>query len=190
MNARVLAVLLGLPLLVAAIAVGGFAMNRSGGRLPMTLSEREVTIGPRGSDTAGRNLWLSWTDRRRPVPRPTPRQGLRRRTFVVLALDSSITDGSRLVPVEEHRDPDLLARKYPDGRTHIIAAATLMDNGALLQLNPPHMVIPRELTSRLPPVDAPTARIEGTTPVVWRPRFTVQVRWGRRWEPWVSDISW
>lgn len=182
MSGRVVALLVALPLLMTGAAVGRMVANRGGEREPIVLSELEVTVGQRGSETSGRRVWLNVSTQ--PVP-PPPREarGLRRRTYVALRLDPSITGQSRLTVVDRNDDPEVLATRYPHGQTHIITAATVTADGYVQRVDPSGLVVPRELAARLPVSS-------GTRPAfgVEEPYF-VTLRYGRHWEPWVVDAG-
>jgi hypothetical protein len=182
MNRRVIALLAALPILLTTVAVGRTMANRGGDREPIVLSERDVTIGRRGSDSSGVRLWVNWSDRR-PGGDSSRSRGLRRRTYVALHLDQAITEGSRLVAVDHHDDPDVLAQRYPSGRTHIITAATVTDDGRVQRIDPSGLVVPRELASRAPIASGTRAdfRVEE--------RYLVTLRYGRHWQPVLVDIQ-
>jgi hypothetical protein len=99
--------------------------------------------------------------------------------------------GSRLVPVDAAREAATLATRYPNARTHLIAAATIGMRrhtepgvepylaGWVMTVDPREMHVPRELAARLPPRDR---RDE-------QPSFTVEIDYGRRFEPWVVGVN-
>jgi hypothetical protein len=176
------------------------ARNRAGGREPIVLSEREVFASPRTDDRSAATLWLSWrpaagSAREVRVSRTLPREG-----FAVLELDGAAFRGltfereaeregaSRLVVVDADADADVLARRYPDGRTHLITAATLRfvpgrppDADAVIGISPQRIHVPREWAAELPRPDRETGRAS-------RP-FEVELRYGSNYEPWVTRIS-
>jgi hypothetical protein len=181
MNRRVIALLAALPILLTTVAVGRTMANRGGDREPIVLSEREVTIGRRGSDSSGVRLWVNWSDRR-PGGDSSRSRGLRRRTYVALHLDQAITEGSRLVAVDHHDDPDVLAQRYPSGRTHIITAATVTADGHVQRIDPSGLVVPRELTRGLLVSAGNSPAFRSHVP------YLVTVRYGRHWQPVLVDI--
>jgi len=168
-----------LPVLFTASILTLSATNRSGAvRAPMLLTSSEVSLY---NSPAGRAPWLSltWThviD----VPSPGVR-ALARRGFAVLTLlpDSGVE--SRLTVVDTGDDADALARRYPDGRTHLIAAATLRGR-RVVDLEPSRIAIPARLAAQLPPPAWRTSREPSTG-------LLVTVQYGSRHEPWLVDIS-
>ena len=60
MSWRSFVIALILPLWVTAATLASVARNRSGGREPMVLSEREVFMSPRTNDNTTATLWLAW----------------------------------------------------------------------------------------------------------------------------------
>jgi hypothetical protein len=183
MNRRVIAVLVALPLLLTTLTVARTMANLGGNRESIVLSEREITIGRRGSDSSGVRLWVNWSDPRKAGIERSRSRGLRRRTYVALHLDPAIPEGSRLVAVDHHDDPDVLAQRYPSGRTHIITAATVTDDGRVQRIDPSGLVVPRELASRAPIASGTRAdfRVEE--------RYLVTLRYGRHWQPVLVDIQ-
>jgi len=101
-------------------------------------------------------------------------------------------NGSRLVPVAVDRDADALAQRYPDARTHLIAAATLRVvrfelpagapyiGGRLLNLDPQRIQIRAELAAELP-LWTPGTRE--------RTPYAISLMYGSRWEPWVTEVG-
>jgi hypothetical protein len=150
MSVRIIGLLVALPLLMTSLAVVRMRVNRGGDRAPIVLTELEVTVGQRGSETAGRRIWLNWTTTPTQPARAASRRALRRRTYAAFELDPAITGQSRLVLVEHHDDPEVLAQRYPDGRTHLITAATVDEAGHVMRIDPSGLVVPREIASKLP----------------------------------------
>ena len=212
MTIRPFLVALLLPLAFTATTLALVAWNRSGGRGPILLTEREVYPAPRSDDNTVATLWLNWqsTALLRPVPRspatrnPEPVDRELRRGFAVMALrepetqrplppvvapgaaqggpaiDSriAVAPPSRLVVIDADSDAATLHRRYPDGRTHIITAATIavppgrpLAEGWVTSIEPQRIHVPRELA--LP-------RMGGG--------FELEVWYGLRYEPWISAI--
>lgn len=100
------------------------------------------------------------------------------------------TWASRLAAVDAAPDGETLAALYPDARTHLITAATVWIRrvqrpgqppylaGAVNDISPNRIHVPREWASALP-------RVQGSA----RPRFTMAVRYGARFEPWVVGVT-
>jgi hypothetical protein len=96
---------------------------------------------------------------------------------------------SRLVPVDAARDADALMARYSDARTHLIAAAvvqlsriappreTPFLSGIVANIDPVRIRVPRDLASRFPPQESRAAL-----------GYSVSLRYGRRWEPFVVDV--
>ena len=97
---------------------------------------------------------------------------------------------SRLVPVDAARDAGTLAARYPDARTHLIAAAVVrlsrvappMETpflaGMVTTVDPGRIHVPRELASRIP---GPGSRAA--------PGYSVRLRYGSRWAPFVVGVQ-
>ena len=68
MNRRIVILLLAAPVLVTAFVVGGAQWNRSDGRGPIHLTQREVSLTPRDAEHSAATLWLAWSE---PDPRAT-----------------------------------------------------------------------------------------------------------------------
>ena len=236
MIGRTFFVPLALPLLVTAATLTEVAINRSDGREPITLSEREVYVSPRDDNNSAATVWLTWhgspeavwLDRGRlaelgfdtsvdPASADAPnhyRRLLPRQVFVAMELNGPSFEramaaldrqgqfaprgdpgqdvrarASRLVVVDADRDAEALAQRYPNARTHLITAATVAvwHSGApsppgigasVSGIAPAQMQVPREWAGTLPFVNGREAR----TP----PPFEIDVRYGTRYEPWVT----
>lgn len=168
-----------LPVLFTGLVLTLSAANRSGElRPPMQLSGSEVSFfNP--LDGRASSLSLIWTH-----GVEAPSRGVRdlpRRGFAVLAMTAGSGVESRLTVVDTGDDADALAARYPDGRTHLIAAATIRGT-RVVELVPSRIAIPAHLATQLPPAAWRTSRAPGT-PLV------VTVQYGSRQEPWLVDIS-
>ncbi len=60
MTWRSFAIALLLPIWVTGATLASVSRNRSGGRDPIVLSEREVFVSPRSDDNTTATLWLAW----------------------------------------------------------------------------------------------------------------------------------
>jgi hypothetical protein len=176
MRVRPFLVALLLPLAVTAATLAAVAWNRSAGRGPIVLSEREVRwTGGYANDNTTATLWLVWQPEGRGRPSSAPAE--LRRGYAALELRDE-AERSRLFVVDVAADGPALQRKYPDGRTHIITAATIAvpaggtdDEGYVISVDPQRLHVPRELREPL------------TTG-----RFDVELWYGVRYEPWISAI--
>jgi hypothetical protein len=196
---RALVVALVIPVLVTGATLASVARNRSSARAPMELSERELSVARRDDNQTAATLWLSWHARPWPNLRSEDYRALPRRGYVALELNgpafaalSLPRDGerqrvSRLVVVDADVDPGVLEARYPDGRTHIITSATLrplpgrpLRDSLVMTIEPQRLHVPREWAARLPPPR--TFERDGLQP------FTAEVRYGARYEPWVTRI--
>ena len=147
-------------------------------RAPMRLTSSEVSLY---NSPTGRAPWLAltWTH-----VMDAPARGVRelpRRGFAVLTLSSDSGVESRLTVVDTGDDADALAARYPDGRTHVIAAATIRGR-RVVELEPSRIAIPARLAAQLPPPAWRTSRAPSTA-------LVVTVRYGSRQEPWLVDIQ-
>jgi hypothetical protein len=174
-----------IPLLFTGAVLAEVAVNRRGDGLrePIVLSERELSLAPHDDDNTAAMAWLMWSDRQRPLlDRRTVRKDLRRRVFVALALDPARAEGSRLVVVDVDADAAVLERRYPNGRTHLITAGTARPDGIVVNLDPVRINVPREMAAELP-------RWRATRDSRSHPPFTMSLRYGRHWEPWVVEVA-
>ena len=167
-----------LPLLITAATSAFVAWNRSGGRGPIVLTEREVQAPIVNADNTTTTLWLTWRSARR--PRTIGSVTELRQGFAALELrdEPFTTKASRLVVVDIDRDAATLERRYPDGRTHIITAATIAvpadgsyEAGSVVSLEPQRIHVPREWAGQLA-----------------RGGFDVELWYGVRYEPWITAI--
>lgn len=200
MRRRAFALALLLPLAVTAVTLASVARNRSGGREAMVLSEREVLAAPRSADDTVSAVWLAWHAHPMPILRAPADRTLPRQGFAALELDGpafralpfSREDdrerASRLVVVDADVDADVLAARYPDGRTHLITAATLRlvpgqpYSGALVVgIEPQRIHVPREWAAELPRDERRDERA--------RTPFDLEIRYGLAYEPWVTRIA-
>jgi hypothetical protein len=166
-----------LPLAITAVTLGSVAWNRSAGRGPIVLTEREVHATTPGDDNTTASLWLEWQTPRQ--PREQHAERALRQGFVALALQEvpPRDRGSRLVLVDADRDAATLHRRYPDGRIHIIAAATL-------SVPPDGSYADAMVVSLEPQRIHLSAERAGTL----RGAFEVELWYGLRYEPWISAI--
>jgi hypothetical protein len=175
MRVRPFLVALLLPLVVTAATLAAVAWNRSAGRGPIVLSERELQATAFDNDNTTATLWLVWQTERRGRPSNAPTE--LRRGYAALTLRDE-AERSRLFVVDVAPDGPALQRKYPDGRTHIVTAATIAvpvggtyEEGYVISVDPQRLHVPRE----------------------WRAplgggRFDVELWYGARYEPWISAI--
>jgi hypothetical protein len=198
MSRRAFVVALLVPLCVTAAAVASVAYNRSGGREPIVLTEREVYVLQGNGDDTTATLFLNWHPRRVPEPGRFQRdRSLPRRAFVALELDGPAFRAlpiererertSRLVVVDIDPDADTLARRYPNARTHLISAAVVRvppeasyADAVVVSLEPQRLSVPREWAAQLPRYDPTPERV--------RQSFEVEIRYGRNVEPWITAI--
>ena len=180
MNWRSFAIALLLPIWVTGATLASVSRNRSGGRDPIVLSEREVFVSPRSDDNTTATLWLAWQPSAGMNARMAARaaeaagdpaasgdRSLPRQAFIALELNGP---AFRALPVEREReltsrlvaidiDPDasVLAQRYPNARTHLISAGVVRvpagapyAEGIILSLEPPRIHVPRDLAVQLP----------------------------------------
>ena len=100
---------------------------------------------------------------------------------------------SRLVAVDADRDAAVLRHRYPDSSRYLVTAAVVHPVlmapvkeqsyivGTVNRVDPGELHVPTELAARLP-----RARVGSYSES--RPRYRVFVRYGRRLEPWVTDV--
>ena len=165
-----------LPVAITAMVLAEVAWNRSSGRGPIVLTQREATLYNGSGDRSMSALWLSWQQRSTPA---WDSGAGRQRGFAALELrdDPRRAGASRLMVVDVAADAATLMRRYPDGRTHIITAAQIMvpagqsiDAGWVVSVEPGSIHVPRDLG--LPP----------------RGPFEIELWYGANHEPWIGAI--
>jgi hypothetical protein len=196
-----------LPLLFTAFVLIEVGRNRSGVSEGIDLTEREITLsGDTGEnsgmtarvrwavDAESREVWLSpgqlealgfdLADRGERGGTEPVRQ-LERRAVIAFELRQQALD-SRLVPIDASVDRDEMLAKYPNRRTHLVAAGLVglrrdagqpnLPRGYVVSIDPRELHVPTGFAGRL--------RRNGP-----RPRtFTMTVRLGSRLEPWIVDV--
>ncbi len=198
MSWRSFIVALLVPVWVTGAMLASVSRNRSGGRDPIVLSEREVYVSPRNDDHTTATVWLTWHTPVVPDPRRLQQdRRLPRQAFVALELDGPAFRAlpiererertSRLVVVDIAPDADTLARRYPNARTHLISAGTVRvpadaayRDGIVVSLEPQRIHVPREWAALLPRYDPREGRVTQ--------RFEVEIRYGLNYEPWITAI--
>ena len=214
---RLFAVALALPVVFTVVVMINVQRNRSGGRAPMELTQREVSLGGGSDQNSGMTAWLTWSrddargdrwltpqqlealgfDLPRPISWPTLREHaqLPRRAYIVLELRESqptqsrlVPTRSRLAPIDAGLDPDVLAARYPNGGTHLITAGVVaLRAGGGSQVTP---WVDGTLVSLDPRgIHVPAALAERLRRGR-RPgvRFTLSARYGTRLEPWIVEV--
>lgn len=182
-----------IPVAVTAATLVSVSRNRATARAPITLTERELSPSWRSDDNSLTSVYLSWHSRPWPNLRREQWRALPRRGYVVLELDGPALQAldlpreadrdrlSRLVVVDADLDPRVLEQRYPDGRTHLITAATLrpvpgepIGRSAVVNIQPQRLSVPRQWALHL----------------AGRPsRFSADVAYGATYEPWITRIG-
>jgi hypothetical protein len=179
-----------IPLALTGATLVSVTRNRADARGPITLTDRELSASRRSDDNTVTEVYLSWHSP--PWPR-LDRQHFRalpRRGYVAMELGGPAFDAldlprdvdrprlSRLVVVDADLDARVLERRYPNPRTHLIAAATLrplpgrpLGESLVESVEPTRIAVPREWASRL------------------RAPYEVDVHYGARFEPWITRIG-
>jgi hypothetical protein len=205
-----------LPLAVTAASLSLVAWNRSSSRGPIQLSNEDVYLQTASSERTAVSAWLTWqsdvpgrdgitrdeletlgfdlpadppgADSARDYWRSLPRQA-----WVAFELvdDAALArpggsprPRSHLVPIDAARTAGELLARYPDGSRYLVTAGIVRPTivsppggqarfvGSVEALQPRTLHIPRQLM-----------------PALVRPPFRIAVRYGRRHEPWVDDVS-
>lgn len=200
-----------LPLLFTGVVFLEAQRNRRGARAAIELTERELLLTVGSEQNSGAAAWINWMTEQPPGQRWLSDQQLialgfdvsvavrgpgadrfyarqlQRRGYVVLLL-SDRPSRSRLVPVDAAPDKERLLADYPDGRTHLVTAATIgirrtqfpgrepYLDGYLVNIDPRRIHIPTEFRDRLG-----DAGRRGRM-------FRLGLRYGSQLEPWVVDV--
>ena len=213
MSWRPFIVVLTLPVVFTAITLGAVARNRSAVVREIALSDRDLSLDAAGDANSGARVWLSWSDATTNQPwitcatltslgfscgvdpaassadRYYSRQ-LPRYAFVAFSVDGSRPTRSRLVPIDAARDVDALARRHRPQTTVILPAvigiarfAPLQDppyvTGVVMSVDPRSIQVPTELRGAIP-----LRARQGLTPPM-----DITIRYGRRWEPWITRVQ-
>lgn len=115
-------------------------------------------------------------------------------------LERVLRFGSRLFAVDAGVDPRQLRQRYPDKRRYPIMAASVraisnyeesreIPRGTVDHLLITGLHVPHELHAPLLGLPFPEPFHFNRSEPVPRPRYTVQVEWGQRHEPWVTGVS-
>jgi hypothetical protein len=107
---------------------------------------------------------------------------------------------SHLLVIDVDNDPAVLRARHPDRRRVVIAEATAVLRfvnhpgktpflvGRVTAVHPGHINVPREWRRHLEGLRAERRR-DAPPPALREPRFKATVQWGRRLEPWVTDVQ-
>jgi len=129
----------------------------------------------------------------------TDEQNIKNRRF---RIERMLHAESRLFAVDAGTDPHQLRQRYPDNHRYLIVAALVRatsdyeDQQEILRgrvdcLLVADLHVPRELHAPLldlPPSGALFNYREDQPKAAPRPRYEVEVRWGQRHEPWVTEV--
>jgi hypothetical protein len=182
-----------IPVAVTGATLASVSRNRAASRAPMTLSERELSPRSTNEERTITAVYLSWHSRPWPDLRSDQWRTLPRRGYVAMELDGpalaalDLPPGardervSRLVVVDADLDAQVLEQRYPDGRRHLITAATLrpipgqpIGRSLVVNVEPQRISVPRPWAQHL----------------AGRPfRFSADVAYGARYEPWITRIG-
>jgi hypothetical protein len=234
MKRLVLLIPFALPILFTAVTLVLVTVNRSGGRGPTRLTERDTGLTSFDDENSAANLRLvwhsvpgtadTWLNREKlrelgfdtsvdPSSREAPRhygRALPRDVFIAFELQENpivlespgprpVGPLSRLVPVDAARDAETLEARYPDPATHLIAQGMVRPTlqgvpsrsafvtGWVVNITPSRIHIPPSLAGNLPRHTSESERQPGAARLPSN-SFTVSVRYGTRWEPWVVDV--
>jgi hypothetical protein len=187
---RAFALALVVPLALTAATLTSVARNRADPRGAITLTDRELTPSRRSADNTVAAVYLSWHSRPWPLHERARFTSLPHRGYVAMALGGPAFEAldlppdierrrlSRLVVVDADVDARVLEQRYPNRRTHLIAAATLrplpgqpLARSLVESVEPQRIAVPREWASRL-----------GVP-------YEVDVSYGAQYEPWITRIS-
>ena len=112
--------------------------------------------------------------------------------------EDAIAVHSRLFAIDVDRDPDRLRARHPD-RSHVLITRTAValtqqyGRGSLLvlsvtQLTPEQINVPRPFSTKLRELTNGQPSGYGD-PLATPPRYSVHLRYGRFYEPWIVDIT-
>ena len=123
-----------------------------------------------------------------------------RATFAALEYTAAASPGSRLFPVDVDRDAASLRRRHPDRRRVAIVEATAVMQyvanpgqppfltGRVTSVLPAEIHVPREFRGLLTPLQ-PSERATTWPPPDREPRFRATIAWGKRLEPWITNVE-
>jgi hypothetical protein len=188
-----------LPIWITVATLASVSRNRSGGREPIALSERETFLRRGVADNTTATAGIAWqpsaamavrrnATRHRTVPRRAyVALELNGPAFRALPIERERDQTTRLVAIDIDRDAAVLEARYPNARTHLIAAAMVdvpagasYAEGIVLNLDPQQVHVPPEFAARIPGYEPHGGR-------AIRP-FELEVRYGLNSEPWVTAV--
>jgi hypothetical protein len=148
-------------------------------------------------------LWLKQLEQAPRTPQPpssftVPESANQNRVVRVAPRDPFLD--SHLVPIDVDNDPAALRRRHPDRRQVVVVEATAAMRyvanagqapflmGRVTAVLPPEINVPREWRGALEGLQT------DAEPGVWpppqhEPRFRVTVTWGKRLEPWITNVE-
>ena len=147
-------------------------------------------------------LWLKQLEQAPRTPQPPPSftvpESAVQNGVVRVAPRDPLLD-SHLVPIDVDNDPAALRARHPDTRTVAIVEATValryVSNagqppflmGRVTSVLPPEINVPREWRGALESLQSDAQA--GTWPPQHEPRFRATVTWGKRLEPWITNVE-
>jgi hypothetical protein len=143
------------------------------------------------------DAWAGYRDtvlRRQPpaINALTPRQIQEQRA----SIDQVVAGHSRLFAVGMDADPLRLRAQFPERSRHLIARARVSVSvegdprgivAHVVQLMPGEINVPRPFSVTLRDLTQAAAYGYSDT-LVHQPRFAAEVKYGRRYEPWIADV--
>jgi len=207
MNRRGLLAAAALVVVANAIALVGVARNRASALRTIDLTERELALGYQGEENSGIDLRLTinyqstmdWFDDAKLQELGFPasvssikeyRDWPARPAYVAFEYDESIERQSRLVPVGASREPVAANSplKYLIVRATVQPGVVIQDGktvvrGRIVEIldSQIHVPLPAALALEKPGPAQPR--------LSERPRYTIRLAYGTRFEPWVISVT-
>ncbi len=109
---------------------------------------------------------------------------------------------SRLIAIDAGPDSDALRRAYPDGSRYLVTAARVSITrysggrdypsyirGNITEILPDTITVPRAFAATIRAATVPAATQYWATGRPSAPSYTITVNYGRRHEPWITDVT-
>lgn len=176
---------IGVVIVANAVLLVNASRNRAATRREIELTERELQVVQQGRENTALFLLMTYHDGgdwlnaaklgELGLDTSSERLVLPRPAYVALTLEER-PEGSRLKAVDAALQAETLTTRYPDQSRYLISRGTVAIHKRQSSSAGSAVVLPRMVNVPLPP--KPPLQ-----------RYTVKVRYGAHWEPWVTELT-